>query len=678
MSYARVTGVALGAPNVYRASDRQSRRLDPARMDVCAFVGVAPRGPCREPTEPDFAIPNLAYVEVERERQRSVAVAVESWNDYQRLYGGFDGPGRLPYAVASFFEQGGRRAYITRIVHQYDGPSDLEGCARAVLLNVDSSAATPVLEAKNEGSWGNQLRAALGFNLKVLNIGLGSSESELIIDGETDLTVGSLLRLTVVVGAVTEHHLRWVDYIGQRGGLNNQQTERYARFNLALPTPPRLAELIEADFLVADGSGYQERFHRLGLCSDHPRWLAAVIYRESELVNPVDGWLQASLTPQNVLRLPLDPSVEIIANPAIFSGGADRYEDIEHGDFFDSKWGLGDSKPGSGVHALTHLRDLSQLVVPDLYVPEALPGKVPSLAAVSVATAEFNPCVAINLSEQEFTQSEPSLAKLALNPDIPEQLEAIILLQQRVVQLAESLAEFIVLLDVPPTLDSTQTSYWRSHFNCSYAAAYSPWLLQNNARDQRAEFILINPSAIAAGVIAAQEFAHGVPHGPANFIGRNIIKVDAVVTPQNHDRLHPLGINIFLPKPQGVWLSAARTLSLNPHYRQLSVRRLMTLLKRVLLQQMQWLVFEPNHHQLWAEVRHMLRNFLIGLYRQGAFTGATEEEAFFVRCDESLNTQQSMDTGKLVAEIGVAPAQPLEFIVVRLTRGADGTLGMET
>jgi phage tail sheath protein FI len=108
--------------------------------------------------------------------------------------------------------------------------------------------------------------------------------------------------------------------------------------------------------------------------------------------------------------------------------------------------------------------------------------------------------------------------------------------------------------------------------------------------------------------------------------------------------------------------------------RQLSVRRLLTMIQRALEQQMQWVVFEPNNEALRGEIRVLLTNYLRQLFRLGAFRGANEDEAFFVRCDETNNPPYLADAGRLLAEIGVAPAEPLEFIVLQLTRGNDGTL----
>jgi len=149
------------------------------------------------------------------------------------------------------------------------------------------------------------------------------------------------------------------------------------------------------------------------------------------------------------------------------------------------------------------------------------------------------------------------------------------------------------------------------------------------------------------------------------------------VSPARHNDLPPQETNFYLRKHAGIRLTAARTLSRLPEFRQLSVRRLLTMIKRALEQQMQWVVFEPNNSSLRLEVRFMIQNYLRQLFRIGAFRGATENEAFFVVCDDTNNSRATMDEGKLIVDIGVAPAEPLEFIVLRLARDADGTLTLK-
>src|SRR5690606_6909528 len=127
----------------------------------------------------------------------------------------------------------------------------------------------------------------------------------------------------------------------------------------------------------------------------------------------------------------------------------------------------------------------------------------------------------------------------------------------------------------------------------------------------------------------------------------------------------------------GIRLTAARTLSRDPQWRQLSVRRLVTMLRRTLYRQMQWAVFEPNDARLRDEVKRLLETYLRQLFRANAFRGQTPREAYFVRCDETLNPPQIVDQGMLLCEIGVAPAEPLEFIVLHLSRDRDGGLRVE-
>jgi uncharacterized protein len=102
-----------------------------------------------------------------------------------------------------------------------------------------------------------------------------------------------------------------------------------------------------------------------------------------------------------------------------------------------------------------------------------------------------------------------------------------------------------------------------------------------------------------------------------------------------------------------------------------------TMIRRTLLRQMQWAVFEPNDARLRDEVQRLLQGYLRQLYRANAFRGRTPSEAFFVRCDETLNPPEFLDTGSLLCHVGIAPAEPLEFIVLHLSRDGDGTLLME-
>ena len=131
-------------------------------------------------------------------------------------------------------------------------------------------------------------------------------------------------------------------------------------------------------------------------------------------------------------------------------------------------------------------------------------------------------------------------------------------------------------------------------------------------------------------------------------------------------------MNVYRVERDGLWLSAARTLSSDPDYLQLSIRRFMTMLALTLERQTAWLVFEPNTAELRARLTHTVTQFLRNQQRRGAFSGDTEEKSFFVHCDSGLNPPESQAQGRLIAEIGVALAAPLEFLILRITQDVDG------
>jgi hypothetical protein len=671
-----VTRVPLGAPGIYPVPSTPPRRLAGVRMDVCAFVGVAPRGPVWVPVVDEKWRDDRPCVEPGRPRGRTWPVAVESFDEYRMLFGGFEGPGLLPYAVASFFDQGGQRAYVARIVHDYGDPGANAGRVAAGVVSGVAMTTGPLrLTARNEGSWGNRIRAAFGVARHPLSFE-AASPTDLTLAADSDLAPGSLLNLSLPGGTTV---LRYATTLVEEGRADAAGTVLRVTFDLPAGLAPLAVEVIEGILLLDDGAGQGERHERLGLSAQHPRWLATVLCNESQIVYPDWAWSEAAVDPAildlETLAAPALPDADA-SNPP-FTQGADDYAAITPEDFFDPGWTLGDDDPGEGVQALTQLADLSLLVVPDLYSPGNMAPIEPILDPAVVAGATFERCLPGPSPAGDQGVPVGELTGLQLDPRLPEDLRQITALQARLVEFAEQMRSFVVLLDVPPGLSQRRTLAWRASFASAYAAAYHPWLLVARTDDRRNTLVRVPPAAVAAGVIAQREIAFGVPYGPANVLAAGVVDVDDPVSPARHDELHPLGINVYLRERDGIRLTAARTLSRDPDYRQLSVRRLITMLRRVLDREMQWAVFEPNTPALWSDVRQLLWGFLRQLFAAGAFRGATEEEAFFVRCDETVNPPAVVDAGRMIAEVGVAPAEPLEFILLRLVRDGDGTFSVE-
>ena len=171
-----------------------------------------------------------------------------------------------------------------------------------------------------------------------------------------------------------------------------------------------------------------------------------------------------------------------------------------------------------------------------------------------------------------------------------------------------------------------------------------------------------------AGILARMDTERGVwitPDGElvAGTLGPAVELDDASV-----ESLGLAGVNAirFVPG-RGIRLWGARTLAdTDAEWKYVHVRRLAAFLEQSIQQGLQWAVFEPNAPRLWTQVRALLRTFLTSVFRSGAFPAATADEAFFVRCDRTTMTQDDIDSGRLVIEVGIAPIRPAEFVIVRI------------
>lgn len=203
----------------------------------------------------------------------------------------------------------------------------------------------------------------------------------------------------------------------------------------------------------------------------------------------------------------------------------------------------------------------------------------------------------------------------------------------------------------------------------SYAAFYCPWLDVRNP--VTGAVTAVPPGGHVAGIYARNDAQRGVHKAPANEPVRGIVGLDTKISRADQDGLNPLGINAIREFPgRGVRVWGARTLADDPQWKYVNVRRLFLYLEESMDEGTHWAVFENNDQRLWARFRQSLSNFLTTAWRDGALMGTTPEEAFYVTCDRSTMTQDDIDNGRLVAEVGVAPVKPAEFVIIRITQSA--------
>ena len=230
----------------------------------------------------------------------------------------------------------------------------------------------------------------------------------------------------------------------------------------------------------------------------------------------------------------------------------------------------------------------------------------------------------------------------------------------------------IAVLDTPPAQTPGQARTLRGQMDSRYAALYFPWVVVPNplARPGREDIpreITLPPSGFVAGIYARNDIERGVHKAPANEVVRSALRFEIDVNFGQQELLNPIGINCLrLLSGRGYRVWGARLTSSDPEWKYVSDRRYFNYLEASIDRGTQWAVFEPNGERLWANVRQTIADFLYNEWISGRLLGATQEEAFFVRCDRSTMTQNDLDNGRLICLIGVAIIKPAEFVIFRI------------
>ncbi len=199
----------------------------------------------------------------------------------------------------------------------------------------------------------------------------------------------------------------------------------------------------------------------------------------------------------------------------------------------------------------------------------------------------------------------------------------------------------------------------------SYAAFYYPWIVTSDPVTGARK--LIPPGGHVLGAYARTDAERGVFKAPANETIRGVLDLEYDVNDNTQDDLNPKGVNVIRRLPgRGIRIWGARTITSDALWKYVSVRRLFIFLERSIYEGTQWVVFEPNDPRLWARVTDTIRLFLRAQWRGGALFGRTEEQAFFITCNETVMSQDDILNGRLVCEIGIAPVRPAEFVIFRI------------
>jgi phage tail sheath protein FI len=658
-------------PGVYNErSDSSSGGISALRTDVAGFAGIASRGPLH------------------------LAVPVESIRQFEAWFGGATDQGYLAYSARAFFENGGRRLWAVRVA------SELASTA-AVVVNAKGGPAWRI-EASSPGVWGNALAVRVAERRRIQRRGRTDDlDRDVLHIGST----AGLERRTLLEVRAAGVHERAVVQDAQPD-LGTVRLQRPLTLigpgtRVEVDTVSWQLDVFEAGTLVAQAGD-------VSIVPGHPRYGPSVLRMPWTVIDPerpdeaggrapdadlaVDyfriGRNRASVTPPRVVirelrDRPTRDALDLLdgADGRValsLGGGLDGLAALQVTDF------IGDRVPPTssneliaagrrGLAALAIVDEVAIIAVPDIHIQ---PRPIHVLAPPPVCEPDL--CIE--------PVTIPAIPVVAPVGDLPPRfdLRAIGLVHDAMVDQCEQLRDRVAILDAPLdavdrlTFAATELREWRMRFESTFAGLYAPWVLVvDPLRDHRGTAAgltrAIPPSGHVAGGWAAVDLRQGVHVAGANRPLQWVQGVTLAFDDAMHGLLNSLGVNVIRARPGfGVRVLGARSLSSDPDWRFLSTRRLFAMVEEAIDESIQWAVFEPNDWRTRLKLTLVIRSFLGAMWSRGAMVGATPDEGFFVRCDETNNPPSTRDLGHLQIDVGIAATTPFEFIVLRIGRDANG------
>ena len=242
---------------------------------------------------------------------------------------------------------------------------------------------------------------------------------------------------------------------------------------------------------------------------------------------------------------------------------------------------------------------------------------------------------------------------------------------QGVLDYADGREDCFAIVDLPKSLDVAGAIKAREKLSGERGAVYFPWGKIADPFSRNGALKLCPPSGHIMGLYARTDTDRGAYKAPAGeeAIVRGFVDLAHIIEPNEINLLNPKNINCIISKPNvGIVSWGARTISSNPAKRYISDVRYDMMIKESLYKGTQWAIFEPNGPQLWEQLDTSIRGFLDTQWRNGALKGSTAEEAYYVKCDDELNTEDTMNSGQVITEIGYSKKKPAEFVVIRISQ----------
>ncbi len=633
-------------PGIYIQEFTPGAPIQGVGTSTGAFIGVAVSGPIKQPT------------------------ALTSWDEFKSVFGGFiaqEPTGYLAPAVFGFFQNGGTNCYIVRagtgvmasaklLTRQGVPQDDLIATAisegvggNSITAQVaDSSRLATMLAAA--GAPGTTLSAAqattniAGFDATGTILTVGSNVG-FVAGDRIQMSNGGPVATAIITSTQGTTTILVAAPVPGAAGLvgGTVRTDDFRpgqlTFRVTVPNGVVLSQVIPAGALISVTLGGTTEDATVATAGGNTITLATGLTKTYSMAGPA--------FPQ-IASLEFDLTV---ANPA--TGKTETFPRLSMNPLHPGYW-------RTAVKS-----QMITLALPATPPTGPLPDPRPKVATYNLALGADDDRAA-------------ALADIVANPttylDTLKPLQDVDLVaipgvtdpnpQQALVTHCETLFNRFAILDsVQDTkigFPDLLTQYGQVRTPDGFAALYYPWIQVVNPLNGHMEYW--PPSGHVMGIYARTDHARGVYKAPANAQIAGALGVQTQLTDADQGPLNLLGINILRVFPEQsqpvVW--GARTTSTDSDWQYISTRRLFIYVEQSIEHGIRWAVFEPNNTMLWGKLKRTITEFLNRIQTDGGIV------SFYVRIDNALNPPASQALGQLYIEVGIQPAYPAEFIILRI------------
>jgi uncharacterized protein len=633
------------APGVYvEETSFRSKSIEGVSTTTTGFIGPSRYGPTEQ--TPDI---------------------ITSLGEFERTYGDgeqlvFATGGRkmdnfLWHAVRAFFEEGGRRLYVSRVFMQ--AGQNGTGCASAPIGGDNGIT----FISRFPGAFGN------------FQVTLTLKAGQNLLGAQQDTTQGSPAVVVPTLGALTEGDVIW---FYQKGGASPASPPVESGFYSARWDPAQSewsfvpvsgsSNAFTLDDIYANAAPLQGDVIRvvtlaISLASEDGEkelgtWSGLPLDPEHKMGSTPDSLFDIfAATPgsgADARKLPL-----VISRGAVLTDGLAVLATLTNSTDYNTGSLEVDTSDLDGVD-----RSLVRGIAATFLLRNGNDGERPEAAEYE---GKDDPDTSIKTGLKQFEDIEDIsiVAAPGATWDYGNFRDNANAITSLLISHAERMHYRIAVLDSAVGQSISDVRKMRAKLDSKYAALYYPWvrILDPITRTER----MMPPSGFVAGIYARNDINRAVYKAPANEVVNLALGFEYTLNKSQQEILNPEGINCFrFFEGRGMLLWGARTISSDPEWKYVNLRRYFIYLERSIDRGTQWAVFEPNGEALWANVRRTISDFLFNEWQMGALLGEKPEKAYFVRCDRSTMTQNDLDNGRLVCLIGVAALRPAEFVIFRI------------